>query len=93
MTFLLKTVVKYLRDTAKQIEQGDCVLTDEQAMQIMSAIAHQELSKDQACSFLNISRSKFDNLVKEGRLPKGRKVRGFSELRWYKDELLQAINN
>ena len=34
-----------------------------------------------------MSRSKFDDLVKHEILPKGKKVRGFKELVWYKDEL------
>jgi len=41
MTFLIKTVVKYLRDTANQIEKGDCNITDEQAMEIMSVIVNE----------------------------------------------------
>ena len=45
------------------------------------------LSKYQAYTYLNISRAKFDNLVREGRLPKGQKVAGFKELRWYKRDL------
>ena len=45
------------------------------------------LSKYQAYTYLNISRAKFDNLVREGRLPKGQKVSGFKELRWYKRDL------
>lgn len=88
MTFLLKTVVKYLRDTANQIEQGKCNLTDEQAMEIMSVIANEQLSKDQACSFLNLSRSRFDTLVREGRIPKGTKTRGLKELIWNKKDLI-----
>ena len=31
------------------------------------------MSKYEAYSYLNISRAKFDNLVKEGKLPKGKK--------------------
>jgi hypothetical protein len=46
MTFLVKTVVKYLRDVANQIEKGDCNVTEEQAMEILSVIANEELSKD-----------------------------------------------
>ena len=45
------------------------------------------LSKYQAYTYLNISRAKFDNLVREGRLPKGQKVAGFKELRWYRRDL------
>jgi len=29
----------------------------------------------------------------EGKIPKGRKRRGWKELRWYKDELLKAVFN
>ena len=85
--FIKKAVVKLLKDTAIKIDSGNCELTDEEAMSIMSVISHESLSKDQACSYLNLSRSRFDTLIREGKLPKGRKVRGFTELRWYKDEL------
>ena len=88
MTFLLKTVVKYLRDTADKIEQGKCDLTDDQAMEIMSVIANEELSKAQACEYLNISRSKFDSLIRDGKLPKGKKIKGFKELQWNKKDLI-----
>jgi predicted DNA-binding transcriptional regulator AlpA len=38
-----------------------------------------------------MSRSKFDSLVKDGLLPKGKKRRGFKELVWYEDELNEYI--
>lgn len=93
MTFLLKTVVKYLRDAANKIEQGDCNLTEQQAMDIMSVIANEELSKAQACEFLNVNRTKFGELVDTGKIPKGRKVKGFKELRWNKADLLKYCGN
>lgn len=44
------------------------------------------ISKYQAYTYLNISRAKFDNLVKQGVLPRGKKVEGFKELQWpYKE--------
>lgn len=45
------------------------------------------LSKYQAYTYLNISRATFDNLVKEGKLPDGKKVAGFKEKFWYKKDL------
>ena len=93
MTFLLKTVVKYLRNTANQIEKGECNLSEEQAMEIMSVIANEELSKAQACEFLNISRSRFGELIAEGKIPKGRKIKGYKELRWKKKDLLNITGN
>lgn len=85
---LKNLVVKLLREVADKIDSGNCELNEQQAMDIMSAISHEVLSKDEACSYLNISRAKFDNLVLEGKLPRGKKRRGFKELFWYKDELV-----
>ena len=77
-----KELSKQLTLIAKKIETGNCELTEEQMVNIFSVISTEVMSKEQACSFLNISRSKFDSLVREGKLPKGRKVSGFKELFW-----------
>lgn len=87
-----KLAVKLLRQIANDIDSGNCEIEEEQAMDIMSCIGHEVLSKDSACSYLNISRSKFDSLVAEGKLPQGRKRRGFKELVFYKDEISNALN-
>lgn len=84
---LKRLVIKLLHETADKIDTGNCELSDSEAMEIMSVLSHQAMSKEDACIYLNLSRSRFDDLVREGRLPKGRKRRGFKELRWYKDEL------
>ena len=93
MEFLRKIVVKYLREVADKIDKGNSHLTEEQSIRLISILADEELSKDQACSFLNIQRSRFDNLVRQGVLPKGRKVRGFKELRWNKRDLININGN
>lgn len=93
MKFLKKIVVKHLRDVADKIEAGNSNINEEQAVELLSVLANEEMSKDQAYSFLNISRSKFDELVREGKIPKGKKVRGFKELRWYKKDLLTISGN
>jgi len=49
------------------------------------------LSKYQAYTYLNISRATFDNLVREGKLPKGKKQVGFKELCWYKKDLKKYL--
>lgn len=86
-----KLVSKALREIADRIDSGNCEMSESEAMELMSVISHESLSKDSACKYLNMSRSKFDNKVGEGVLPKGKKVRGFKELRWYKDELDSCI--
>ena len=87
MQALRKLITKLLRETADKIESGNCELSDSEAMDIMSVLSHQVMSKEDACLYLNVSRSKFDNLVREGKLPRGRKKRGFKELVFYKDEI------
>ena len=88
-TNLVKVFSKLLRDTADKLDAGTCEISEDQAMDVISMLSHQPLSKDQACTYLNMSRSKFDELVKEGKLPKGRKRRGFKELLWFQDELIK----
>ena len=82
-----RMVVKYLREIADKIEVGTSEISESQAMDILSVVAHEAMSKEQACNYLNLSRSRFDDLVREGKLPKGKKRVGFKELVWWKDEL------
>ncbi len=89
---IAKWVSKTFREIADKIDSGNCEIDDEQAMHIMSTIGHEVMSKDSACSYLNISRSKFDSLVADGKLPRGKKRRGFKELVWFKDELSDVLN-
>jgi len=91
MQALNKLITKLLRETADKIDTGNCELSESEAMDIMSILAHKAMSKEDACIYLNLSRSRFDDLVREGKLPKGKKRRGFKELVWYQDELDECI--
>lgn len=82
---LIKEQLNYVVD---RINSESCEVDINTAMQIMSVISHEPLSKAEAYQVLGISRSKFDSLVKDGILPQGRKRMGFNELVWYKDEIL-----
>lgn len=87
------TIIKMLRETSDKIEVGTCEMSDTDAMELLSILSHRAMSKEDACIYLNISRSRFDDLVREGKLPKGRKRRGFKELVFYQDELDASIHN
>lgn len=89
---LKKLLINLLRETANKIESNNCELSDQEMTDIMGIMSHRVLSKEQACSYLNLSRSRFDDLVREGRIPKGRKRRGFKELIWFEDELSNCIS-
>ena len=83
-----KLVVKYLREAADKIEVDNSELSETEAMDILKVIAHKSMSKEQACQYLNMRPSRFDDYVRMGKIPKGKKVVGFKEIRWYEDELL-----
>lgn len=94
--FLRIIVPKVLRKVADILEKGGqpCEMDDDEVRTSYSALAHglnnKGMTKEQACSYLNMSRSKFDSLVREGVLPRGKKVQGMSELRWYRADLKRA---
>ena len=88
---LVKMVAKILRDTASKLDAGNSELSETEAMDIMAILSHHVMSKDTACKHLNLSRSRFDDLIRMKKLPKGRKRVGFKELCWYQDELDDCV--
>ena len=74
-------------EAGQKIKAGNSNITEDEAMDIFRVIMHVPLSKEEACQYLNLRRSRFDDLVKANQFPKGRKRRGFNELVWYEDEL------
>lgn len=92
MTIIESTVVNYLEDTIHKIKTGKSKLTEEEAINIMSSIAHIAVSREKACQYLNVNKSRFNELIQEGVVPKGEKEKGWKELRWYKDELIKIVN-
>ena len=92
MTYLRDLIVKYMREVADRIEVGTSEISETEAIDILRIVAHEVMSKEQACSYLNLSRARFDDLIREKKLPKGKKRVGFKELSWHKDELDLAIN-
>ena len=93
---MLNIIKNQLLKIISDIDAGNCVLSLDEEIEVINFInklSNKEcrMSKYEAYSYLNISRSKFDNLVKEGKLPKGKKQQGFKELSWTKRELDEYI--
>ena len=89
---LRKRLTDILREAANRIDAGNCDLTETEALYIMEVMTKTSMSKESACSYLNISRSRFDDLVRQHKLPKGVKQRGFKELIWYRSDLDKYLN-
>ena len=94
---MLKLIKELLLKVISSIDAGNSNITEEEAIELIKVIQSytdrdQKLSKYQACQYLNISRASFDNYVKAGILPKGKKEAGFKEL-FYTKKDLDAFKN
>ena len=89
---MLNIIKNQLLKIISDIDAGSCNLSLDEEIEVINFInklSNKEcrMSKYEAYSYLNISRAKFDNLVKEGKLPTGKKQQGFKELSWTKGDL------
>ena len=82
---------KLLRQTADDIDQGKYECSEEEYFKALNAInslnPDRQLSKEEACKYLNLSRSTFDTYIRNGWIPNGEKRLGFKELSWTKSDL------
>lgn len=92
MSSLIQAIRSHLVRIIEDIDAGNSNLTEEEALAVMKAIARYSrkdtpMSKESACTYIGMSRSKFDSLVREGKIPRGKKSLGFKELHWTKRDL------
>ena len=84
---MLKELRNLLKRIIDDIDCGNSNITDEKEMfKLIEALKEytrkdDTLSKYQAYTFLNMSRSKFDSKVRLGEIPRGTKIQGFKELK------------
>lgn len=95
---MLKVIKLLLEKIINDIDCGNSNITEDEAMDIIKIIKSytdktQRLSKYQVCQKLNVSRAIFDNLVREGIIPRGEKVIGFKELFWEEKVLDKVIES
>lgn len=95
---MLKLVRKQLLEIVDNIDAGNSNINEEDAIELATIIKSftdktERISKYEACRYLRISRATFDNYIREGKLPKGKKTSGFNELSWTKKELDEAMRN
>jgi hypothetical protein len=93
---MLKIIRDLLEKIIDDIDAGNSNIKEDEAIEIVKVIKSytdktKRLSKYQACQKLNVSRATFDNLVREGIIPRGEKVIGFKELFWEEKTLDDCI--
>lgn len=89
-------VKRLLLRIVSDMDSGSSTLTEEEEAQVIRALRRYtrkdvRLSKAQCCERLGVSRATFDRMVRDGRMPKGRKTAGFKELSWSRGDLDKAI--
>lgn len=89
---MIKLIKKYLLQLIDNIDSGNSNLSEDEEIALLKYLKEvtdkdKQLSKYQACKYLNVSRATFDNMVKDGKLPKGHKEAGFKELSWSQKDL------
>lgn len=94
---MLRTIRKILLSIIDDIDAGNSNADEEELFEIVKVLKEMvrkdvPMSKYQAYTYLNISRATFDNMVRDGKIPKGKKVAGFKELQWQKKDLIKAKN-
>lgn len=92
---MLQAIKRELLRIVDDIDTGNTNLDEKEQMEIAKFLKKfnfrdKFISKYQAFTYLNISRAHFDNLVREGILPRGKKVEGFKELQWSLKEIKDA---
>ena len=92
---MLQVIKKQLLRILDDIDTGNTNMTEEEMIETAKFLKkfnsrEKFISKYQAFKYLNMSRAKFDNLVKDGLLPKGKKIEGFKELQWSLKEIKDA---
>lgn len=82
---LIDVIAQLLEQCLSNIKVGTSNISEEDQLEIVAMLKKytdkdRRLSKYQACTYLNISRATFDNYVREGKIPKGKKETGWKEL-------------
>lgn len=91
---MLQIIKKLLLRIVDDIDAGNSNIEEDEAVQVVSLLKRftrkdTPMSKCQAYTYLNVSRATFDNMVRAGEIPRGKKVQGFKELQWYKKDLVR----
>ena len=90
---MLKIIRNLLQQHIDNIDSGNTNINFQQQSDIIKILSNvnlgqdNEMNKTDAADYLGVSRATFDNYVRDGFIPKGKKVGNFKELRWYKSDL------
>ena len=89
------TLINLLQEVINNIKSGNSNIDEESQLEIINTIrdiTSPELSKLEAADYIGVCRATFDNYIKKGILPEGRKRRNINALFWKKSDLDKYLN-
>lgn len=93
----LNVIRKLLEESINNIDAGNSNITEDEMFEIVSILTKlnrgiKRYSKRYVCdNILHCSPSTFDNYLKLGLIPKGKKELGFKELSWSEKDFDEAV--
>lgn len=93
---MLNIIKNLLQQIINDIDSGNSNINEEEEIQIIKLIQtinQKELSKIEPANYIGVSRATFDNYIKRGWIPEGKKRQGFKELSWNKSDLDKFLQN
>lgn len=94
---MLKIIRNILQKFIDDIDADNSNLSYEQQCNIIRILSNvdseEEMSKTKAADYIGVCRATFDNYIRDGFIPRGKKIEGFKELRWYKSDLDVFLSN
>ena len=88
MTILMKAVVDTLRNYADDIESGNTNISDQEGLELISQIAHINLTKQQVAERYGVSPKTIERREKDGTFPISHPTQ-VTKKHWYLDELIK----
>lgn len=92
---MLKVLRNLLQQIINDIDSRNSNMSQEnqiEAIKLIQKFYSKNLSKLEAANYIGVSRATFDNYIKNGQIPQGRKRKGFKELSWNKSDLDKFLN-
>lgn len=84
---MLSIIKELLLKIINDIDTGNLNLSAKECEEVIDYLSFISNKNEKLSKYLNISRATFDNYVRAGKIPKGRKQQGFKELFFYKKDL------
>lgn len=82
---MINVIKQLLYKIISDLDAGNSELSEKECIEIVDHLItitnkNEKLSKYQAAKYINVSRATFDNYVRDGKLPAGKKQQGFKEI-------------